>query len=131
MGKTVRFHLADLKAMPQKTISVHNQHNNSAETYSGVPLSDLLAKTGFVAGPTLSRSILRSYLRAEGTDQYWVLYSATEVEPSGHKGDVIVATSINGKPLGVEGSLKLVSTEDAQPQRWVRNLRSVTVVAAN
>jgi hypothetical protein len=43
---------------------------------------------------------------------------------------VIVATSLNGKDIGAEGPLKLVSTEDRKPQRWVRNLSAVTLKAA-
>jgi hypothetical protein len=37
---------------------------------------------------------------------------------------------VDGKPLGADGELKLVSTEDAKPQRWVRNLAAVTMIAA-
>ena len=44
--------------------------------------------------------MLRSYVVAEGTDKYWVLYSATEIEGSEHQGDVLVAIAMNGKSLG-------------------------------
>jgi hypothetical protein len=74
--------------------------------------------------------MLRSYLKIEGTDKYWVVYSLTEVEASEHDGDVIVATSVDGKSLGADGDLKLVSSEDKKPQRWVRNLAAVTLVSA-
>jgi hypothetical protein len=129
-GKATRFSVADLKVMPQKTVKVHNEHNNADETYSGVELADVLAKCGFVVGKTEHQAIIRSYLKVEGTDKYWVLYSALEVEPTEHNGDVIVATSLNGKDIGAEGPLKLVSTEDRKPQRWVRNLSAVTLKAA-
>jgi hypothetical protein len=129
-GKATVFSVADLKAMPQKTVSVHNAHNNSDETYSGVLLGDLLAKAGFVADKTTQRKMLRSYLQVEGTDKYFVIYSVTEVEASEHAGDVIVATSMNGGGLGADGELKLVSTEDKKPQRWVRNLTAVTMKSA-
>jgi hypothetical protein len=74
--------------------------------------------------------MLHSYLQAEGMDKYWVLYSVTEVEPSEHNGDVIVAISMNGKPLGEDGALKLISSEDKKPQRWVRNLSAVSLKTA-
>jgi len=76
------------------------------------------------------RTMLRSYLKIEGTDKYWVLYSVTEVEGSEHEGDVIVATSMDGKGLGADGELKLVSTEDKKPQRWVRNLMTIEMKSA-
>jgi len=129
-GKTTTFSVAELKAMALKTVSVHSEHTKMDESYSGVPLGDLLAKAGFVATKATQRTMLRSYLKVEGTDKYWVLYSVTEVEGSEHRGDVIVATSMDGKGLGADGELKLVSTGDAKPQRWVRNLASVAMVEA-
>jgi hypothetical protein len=35
---------------------------------------------------------------------------------------------MGGKPLGDDGQLKLVSTADKKPERWIRNLASITVV---
>jgi hypothetical protein len=52
------------------------------------------------------------------------------VEPSEHAGDVIVASSMDGKGLGADGNLKLISTEDKKPQRWVRNLSAITMKMA-
>jgi hypothetical protein len=127
-GKEMTFSVAELKALPQKTVNVHNEHTKADESYSGPLLGDLLAKAGFVADKTTQKKMLHSFLRAEGTDKYWVVYSLTEVEASEHNGDVIVATSMNGgKDLGADGELKLVSTEDKKPQRWVRNLTAITL----
>ena len=129
-GKTTTFSPAELMPMPQKTVKVHNAHTNADETYSGVALGDVLAKAGFVADKSTQKTMLHSFVTAEGTDKYWVLYSATEVEASEHVGDVIVATSMDGKALGADGALKLVSTEDEKPQRWVRNLTAITLKSA-
>ena len=129
-GKYTTYSTAELKAMPQKTVKVHNEHTKADETYSGVPLGDLLAKAGFVADKTTQRKMLRSFLRVEGTDRYWVLYSLTEVEGSEHEGDVIVATSMDGKGLGADGELKLIATADKKPERWVRNLTAITLKSA-
>src|SRR5580698_7200700 len=79
-GKTITLSVADLKAMPQKTVKVYNEHTKNDETYSGVSLGYLLTQYGFVVDKTMHRTMLRSYIQAEGTDKYWVLYSMTEVE---------------------------------------------------
>ncbi len=129
-GKTTVFTIADLAAMPQRSVKVHNEHTKSDETYTGAAVGDVLAKAGFTVSQTAHREMLRSYVQVEGTDKYWVLYSLTEVEPSEHEGDVIVATGMNGGGLGADGALKLVSSEDKKPQRWVRNLAAVRVVQA-
>jgi len=123
--KATTFSVADLAAMSQKTVKVHNAHSNANESYTGVLLSDLLAQAGFVADTTTHQTMLHSIVRAEGTDKYWVVYSATEVEGAEHAGVVIVAISQDGHNLGADGNLKLISTDDKKPQRWVRNLTSI------
>jgi hypothetical protein len=129
-GKATTLSVAELQAMPQKTVTVHNEHTKMEETYTGVLLGDLLAKYGFPVGIATHRKMVRSYLVAEGTDKYWVLFSVTEVESSEHSGEVIVATSMGGKPLGDDGQFKLIDNGDKKPQRWVRNLSSITVKSA-
>jgi hypothetical protein len=129
-GKTTTVTLTDLAAMPQKTLTVHNEHAKKDEAYAGVALGDLLAKYGFAVSQATHRKMLHSYVIAEGTDQYWVLYSATEIENSEHMADVIVATIMNGSPLGEDGKLKLVASADKKPQRWVRNLSAIRLVTA-
>jgi hypothetical protein len=129
-GKISTVTLDDLAAMPQKTVTVHNEHTKKDESYTGVALGDLLTKYGFAVGQPTHRTMLHSYIVAEGTDQYWVLYSVTEIESSEHAADVIVATGVDGKPLGEDGKLKLVASADKKPQRWVRNLSAVRLVTA-
>jgi hypothetical protein len=129
-GKATTLSVADLQAMPQTTVTVHNEHTKIDETYTGVLLGDLLTKSGFPVDKTTHRKMLRSYLIAEGMDKYWVLYSVTEIEFSEHNGTVIVATSMGGKPLGDDGQLKLIDSSDKKPQRWVRNLNTITIKSA-
>ena len=129
-GKETKFSVADLQAMPQKAVTVHNAHTKQDETYSGVSLGDLLAKSGFAVEQATHRQMLRSYLKAEGTDKYWVLYSVTEVEGTEHNSDVIVAIAQDGKPLGEDGQFKLIDSGDKKPQRWVRNLSAITLKSA-
>ncbi len=127
-GKTTTLTVADLQGMPQRTVTVHNAHSKVDETYAGVAVSDLLAKQGVTAEGAGAKRVYRSYVKAEGTDGYWVLYSASEVEGAVHKGEVIVALTADGKALGEDGRLKLVSTEEMKPARWVRNLKGLSFV---
>jgi len=129
-GKTAAYSAADLKALTHKSITVYNEHAKANEIYSGVPLTDLLAKANVPAGPALRGKLFLLYVLAEGTDHYRVLYSLDETDPVNHAGDVIVADSLNGSPLTEDGAFKLVSSEDKRPARWVRNLTTVTVKSA-
>ena len=127
-GRSQTLTMQQIEAMPQKNVTAHNGHTNQDESYTGVTVSDLLARAGFDASAKQAhRQLLHSYLRATGTDFYYVLYSAVEVEGSFHAGDVIVATRRNGQPLKNDGKLMLISTGDKQPARWVHNLMSLTL----
>ncbi len=127
-GKTSTLSLADLQAMPQRTIVVHNGHSNVDESYTGVGLSDLLTKCGYTLENNGAKKVYHSYVRAEGTDKYFVLYSAAELEPGLHTGDAIVALTVNGKPLTEDGQFKFVAEGEKKPARWVTNLSSLTIV---
>jgi len=129
-GKTATYSVDDLKAMTHKTLSVYNEHTKANESYEGVALTDLLAKAGAPTGEKLRGKLFLIYVVAEGTDHYRVVYSLDETDPANHAGDVIVAYSMNGAPLGADGAFKMVSSEDKRPARWVRNLSAVTLWTA-
>lgn len=127
-GKSVTLTPADLAAMPHKTVAVFNAHTKANEKYSGVALSDLLAKVGVPQGENVKGKVFLTAVIAEGTDKYSVLYALAEVDPSIHAGDVIVADQMDGQKIDKDGAFKLVSTEEKRPARWVRNLTAITVV---
>lgn len=130
-GKATMIPVAELQAMPQKTVTLRNPHTKLDESYTGVELSDLLAKYGLALDKTTQKRILRSYLRVEGTDHYFALYSAAEIEGEIHHGDVIVATEMNNRGLGEDGQIKLVASEDKKPMRWVRNVTKITLITVD
>ncbi|HMG84485.1 MAG TPA: hypothetical protein VK574_02010 [Terracidiphilus sp.] len=127
-GKSMTFTPQDVASMPHKTVSVYNHHTKANETYSGVPLADLLGKVGVPLGENVRGKLFLIGVIAEGTDHYSVLFALAEVDPSIHTGDVIVADSVDGQKLGKDGVFKMISTEEKRPARWVRNLTSITVI---
>jgi hypothetical protein len=123
--------LADLKSMPHITVTVHNPHTNADETYSGVRLADLLAKVGAPLGKDLHGEALANYVIAVGSDGYKAVLALGEIDPSFHPGEVIVADSMDGKPLDAHsGPFKLVVSEDKRPARSVRNLVKIELKSA-
>jgi hypothetical protein len=127
-GKSVTLSPADLAALPHKTVTVMNHHTNASETYSGVALSDLLAKIGAPQGSDVKGKLFLLGVIATGTDNYSVLFALAETDPTIHTGDIIVADQMNGQKLDKDGAFKLVSTEEKRPARWVRNLASISLV---
>lgn len=122
---------ADLRTMPRTTVTVHNEHANAQETYTGVRVSDLLLKMGAPLGKDLRGAALSTYLLASGSDGYEVVLAIAEVDPTFHSGEVIVADTMNDAPLDPKsGPFKLVVTEDKRPARWVRNLVSIDLKSA-
>jgi DMSO/TMAO reductase YedYZ molybdopterin-dependent catalytic subunit len=94
--------------------------------YAGVPLFDLLTHLGVPNAKTLMSRALAKYLVATGSDGYKTVLSLGEIDPGLHPGTVIVADTLNGKPLGDKtGPFRLVVSEDLKPIRSVRNLESI------
>jgi DMSO/TMAO reductase YedYZ molybdopterin-dependent catalytic subunit len=122
---------ADLKKMPRKTLSVVNPHDNKAETYEGVLLEELLKKAGVAQGEKLRGAMMATYVVAEAEDGYRVVFSLAELDSGILESDVIVADTMNGESLAPkQGPFRLVAPHEKRPARWVRMLKSITVVRA-
>lgn len=122
----VKLRATELKALPHVSFTIHNPHSNADETYSGVRLSDLLAKLGAPLGQLFHGTALKNYVVATGSDRYQAVFSLAEVDPSFHPGEILVADTMNGAPLDAKtGPFRLVVSEDKRPARSVRNLISI------
>lgn len=130
-GQTQSISAEDLKALPHHTVTIHNPHANADETYSGVPLIDLLAKQGVPHGHDLRGKALSDYVVATGSDGYKAVLALAEADPEFHPGEILVADQMDGKALDAEtGPFRLVVTEDKRPARSVHSLVSVEVKQA-
>ena len=128
-GRTITLKPEDLLNLPQVTVHVHNAHRNTDETYSGPLLSDVLARAGLIASKETEPLILHSSVIATGTDHYFVLYSAAEVEPMFSRSQVIVAVMKSGLPDTEGGNIQLINTDGAKPARWVHGLADINVMS--
>ncbi len=121
--------VADLKNMPRKKLTVVNPHNKKTETYEGVLLEDLLRKAAVTQGENLRGAAMATYVLAEAIDGYRVVFSLAELDSGILESEVIVADTMDGAALGAkEGPFKLVAPHEKRPARWVRMLKSITVV---
>jgi len=122
---------ADLKSMPRKSLAVVNPHSQKKETYEGVPLEEILRKAGVPNGEHLRGAAMATYVMAEATDGYRVVFSLAELNSGILDSGIIVADTLDGAPLSEkEGPFKIVAPHEKRPARWVRMLKSVTVVRA-
>ena len=128
-GKTKTLTSADFKALPHVTVSVHNAHNNKDESYSGVPVKDLLAMVEPAKGEGPKGSGNMLVVIAGATDSFHVAITLCDTNPDCRNGQAIVADTLDGAPIVADGAFKLILTEDKKPARWARNLSSLTVKA--
>jgi hypothetical protein len=124
------FTAATLKDYPHQTVTIFDHHTNANETYSGVPLIDLLAHLGVPHGKDLMGKVLADYVVATGSDGYKSVVALGEIDPEFHPGMVLVADAMDGKPLEKAGPFRLLVTEDKRPARSVRNLVKVELRVA-
>jgi DMSO/TMAO reductase YedYZ molybdopterin-dependent catalytic subunit len=121
--------IADLKKMPRKTLTVVNPHTQKSEVYEGVLLEELLRRAGGAQGEKLRGTAMATYVVAEGSDGYRVIFSLAELDSGMIDSDVIVADTLDGAAIGVDvGPLRIVAPHEKRPARWVRMLIAITVV---
>ncbi len=119
----------DLLHMPRKTLKVMNPHENKEETYEGVSLPELLKLAGVPRGAQLRGAAMATYVQADASDGYRVVFSLAELDADFQDSDVIVADTMNGAPLDDKiGPFRLVAPHDKRPARWIKMLQSLTVV---
>lgn len=130
-GHTTVFTVDQLMKMPQVTVKVKNEHRGGVEeSYTGPLLADVLAASGLKASRETQPLILHSSIVATGTDHYFVLYSAAEVEPMFSTGQVIVAVMKGDMMPDTEGgTIQLINTLDNRPARWVHGLANINVMS--
>jgi hypothetical protein len=127
-AQSAEFTPEKLASLPHTTVTVFNGHANANQTFSGVPLIELLKTLGVTEQP--KGKDFRMYIEAEGSDGYVVVYSIAEVTPYIHDGTVIVADTLADKPISDNGPFQLVATGEKHPARWVRNLVAIRVLHA-
>ena len=129
--KPLTLTLDDLKHQPRTTVTVKNEHQpNTEDTYEGVSLAALLKQAGAPQGSQIRGAVLATYLLAEGSDGYPVIFSLAEVDSDFQDSGIIVADTMNGAPLSATaGPLKLVVPHDKRPARSVRMLQSIKIVS--
>lgn len=99
--------------------------------YQGVSLSAVLREAGVPQGPRLHGKPMQAFVVVTGKDGYRAVLSIAETDPSFRDGPIILADRLKTGPLAAdEGPLRLVIDADARPDRGVRQVLSVAVVAA-
>lgn len=120
---------ATLAKLPRESVkaSAHGQNLDC----EGVALAGLLRATGAMPAEPLRGQQLARYVLVGARDSYRAIYSLAELDASLTDRRVFLVDRCNGKPLDADdGPLRLIAPDDARPARWVRQVKSITVVTA-
>jgi DMSO/TMAO reductase YedYZ molybdopterin-dependent catalytic subunit len=118
---------ADLKALPRTTVSV--QDEGRPVKYEGVLVGELLKRAGAPVGGELRGNAVASYVLASASDGDQVVFSLAELDPAFTGSEVIVADTIDGKPLfAYQGAFRIVAPKDTRGARSIRMLERLQVV---
>jgi DMSO/TMAO reductase YedYZ molybdopterin-dependent catalytic subunit len=118
---------ADIKAMPRTTVTVSEEGRDVK--YEGVLVGELLKRAEAPVGRDLSGQAVASYVLCKAKDGYQVVFSLPELDPAFTSNDIIVADTIDGKPLfDYQGPLRIVAPHDKRGARSIRMVQSIDVV---
>jgi DMSO/TMAO reductase YedYZ molybdopterin-dependent catalytic subunit len=118
---------ADLAKMPRASVTLNVEGKES--TYEGVLLYDILTQAGAPLGKQLTGKALASYILAEARDGYQVVYTLAEIDPSFTGNKIIIADTVNGKPLVQDqGAFRVVVPGEKKAARSVRMVEKISVV---
>jgi DMSO/TMAO reductase YedYZ molybdopterin-dependent catalytic subunit len=125
-------HVTQVELAQMPTVHVKaTDHDKLQHDFEGVPLQSLLARAGIASGKQLRGAHMRDYLLASAQDGYAVVFSMAEIDPGLADAQVLVVFKQDGKPLPEgQGPIRLVVPGDKRPARWIRMLRSLTVLAS-
>jgi DMSO/TMAO reductase YedYZ molybdopterin-dependent catalytic subunit len=117
----------DLKAMPRTTVTI--KEDGRDVKYEGVLVGTILGRAGATLGHDLTGAAVASYVVASASDGYRAVFSLAELDPAFTGSEIIVADSVDGKPLfDYQGPLRIVAPHDTRGARGVRMLQKLEVV---
>src|SRR5262245_8707075 len=116
-----------LKTLPRTKVDVNE--DGRTQVYEGVLVGEILRRAGAPLGTELRGNAIATYVVATANDGYQVVFSLAELDPAFTGNDIIVADTIDGKPLfDYQGPLRIVAPHDKRGARSIRMLLRIEVV---
>jgi len=103
--------LGDIRRLPRTGVTLAAEGRD--EKYEGVIVGEILERAGAPLGRDLSGAALATYVVASARDGYRVVFSLAELDPALTTNDIIVADTVDGRPLSDnQGPLRIVVPHD-------------------
>jgi DMSO/TMAO reductase YedYZ molybdopterin-dependent catalytic subunit len=118
---------AELKSLPRTKAEIREEGRTIV--YEGVLVGEILKRAGVPLGSELRGNAMATYVLAHASDGYQVLFSLAELDPGFTGSEIIVADTIDGKPLfAYQGPFRIVAPKDSRGARSIRMLQRLDVV---
>lgn len=118
--------MADFEKLPM--VEVKGKDKDGKEhVFKGATLFSVIQSAGIPAG---SKSFLK-YVQVAAADNYKVVFAFAEIDPDFTSQSIIVATSVDGRPLTKDdGPFRIVVPNDKKHARWVRQVTGIKVLVS-
>jgi DMSO/TMAO reductase YedYZ molybdopterin-dependent catalytic subunit len=130
VDKPLELTRSDLEAMPRDEFQIPARHDrNVMETWSGVPMIEILRKAGAPVGDRLRGRNMAAYVVVIAEDGFRAVYALAEIEPRfSPERRILVADRLDGKALGGDfGNLRIANKGEGEFSRWVRQVVALEV----
>lgn len=118
----------EVKGMARTSAEVKGDDGRVVK-YEGVLVGEILKRAGATLGSEMRGDAMATYVVASASDGYQVVFSLAELDPALTASEIIVADTIDGKPLSAsQGPLRIVVPKDTRAARSIRMLERLEVV---
>lgn len=121
---------ATLAALPQDTVR-GREHDGSMATFVGPTVVSILAHAGANLAGLRGAARLSQYVVVDARDHYHVVFSIAELSPEFLTRHVILALTVDGKPIPAPlGPFRIVAEGELKPARWVHEVTGLRLESA-
>lgn len=119
---------AEFQQYKQTTVT-RKDRDGKDHTYSGVIVSEILAKAGVTLGSELRGENLAKYLLVEASDGYQVLFALAELDKGFTDRTIILADKVDGQPLvPADGPFRIIVQDEKKPARCIKQVTAMKVM---
>jgi len=119
--------LAEIQQFKQHEVKRRDKDGKD-HSYTGPLLYDILQKAGATLGKDLRGENLTKYVLVDASDGYQVVFALAELDRDFTDRQIILATTIDGKPLDPrDGPFRVIVQNEKKPARCIKQVTTIKV----
>lgn len=129
--KPLQLDARTIKKMNHVTVKGISHADHKEHTYRGIPLSEIIRKSGAIPGNQLRGKYLAKYVLIKGADGYQAVIALPEIDTAFTDKVIILADEEDGKALSTDvGPYQIVVPGDKKPARCIWHVVSINILTA-